>query len=94
MVADPDELHDLGADESYAEIIEMMYQRLGQWARRMSQRTTRSDADLAEMRGKSIRRGIVLGLYDGTEVSEELTIKMRGRPAEDYTRTPKRKKAQ
>ena len=65
--------------------IAMMYARLGQWARRMSQRTTRSDDDLAQMRGKSRGKGILVGLYDGSEVSDDLTVKLRGRSTRNYT---------
>lgn len=79
MVNDPDEINDLGDDATYDGVIDLMYQRLGEWARRMSQRTTRSEEDLANMRGRSRRRGILIGLYDGSEVPEELTVKLRGR---------------
>jgi arylsulfatase A-like enzyme len=84
MESDPDELTDLGSDPAHAEIVEMMYVRLGKWARRMSQRTTRSDDDIVQMRGRSRRRGILLGLYDGSEVPEDLTVKLRGRVAKSY----------
>ena len=57
----------------------MMYERLGRWARRMSQRTTRSDAAIIAGRGLSRRKGILLGLYDGTEVDPELSDKYRGK---------------
>ena len=88
MENDPEEFHDLGNDPAYAEISELMYDRLGKWARRMSQRTTRSDDDLAAMKGRSIRRGILLGLYDGSEISEELTGKIRGKPKQVFTDRP------
>ena len=54
-----------------------MYERLGQWGRRMSQRVTRSEADIAKMSGKSLRCGIMLGLYDETDAKLELTEKYR-----------------
>jgi len=79
MEADPEELHDLGASADHAGVIATMEARLAKWARRMSQRTTRSEADLAAMRGKSQRRGILLGLYDGSEVPRELLSRYRGR---------------
>ena len=47
---DPDEYFDLGADPTHSEVVAMMSDRLGEWARRQSQRVTRSDDDLVEMR--------------------------------------------
>ena len=61
-----------------------MYQRLGQWARRQSQRTTLSDDVINEKRGGSRRKGIVLGLYDGSEAPAEVTEKFRGPSPENY----------
>ncbi|WP_394199574.1 alkaline phosphatase family protein [Litoreibacter albidus] len=72
---DPNELNDLGADPAYDAIIDKMYDRLLAWALRPSQRTTRSEAQLIAMRGGSRRKGIVLGIYDETEVDEELIAK-------------------
>ncbi len=46
---DPDELVDLGGSEAHGEVIDEMYDKLFEWARRPSQRTTRS-------RGRSWRR--------------------------------------
>lgn len=92
MANDPDELNDLGTDPDHAEIIDLMYQRLGKWARRMSQRTTRSDDDLQAMRGRSRRKGILTGLYDGSEVPDELTSTIRGRPAQMFVPTDGSKK--
>ncbi len=58
---DPDELTDLGDSDEHAEVIETLYDKLFAWTRRPSQRTTRSEAQLIEMRTSSGRRGIVLG---------------------------------
>ncbi len=79
MQEDPDEFDDLGESSEHEAIIDMMYERLGRWARRMSQRTTRSDAAIIAGRGLSRRKGILLGLYDGTEVDPELSDKYRGK---------------
>jgi len=79
LKADPDELVDLGASPEHTDIIALMYDRLGKWGRRMSQRVTRSERDLRNMKGKSQRQGILLGLYDGQEVDDELTVKYRGK---------------
>ena len=85
MENDPDELVDLGPDPAYSEVIDMMYVRLGQWARRMSQRTTKSEQGILDMRGKSLRKGILPFLYDGTEVGEDLTVKYHGPISQNYT---------
>ncbi len=76
---DPEEFHDLGGSWEHREIIDMMYARLAVWGRRLSQRTTRSEADIEKMRSGSRRRGIVLGTYDGSEVDPEWTVKYRGK---------------
>ncbi|MBV7380317.1 sulfatase-like hydrolase/transferase [Maritimibacter dapengensis] len=83
---DPDEFHDLGADTAQAEIIDRMYGHLAQWGRRNAQRVTRSDADLAAMRGASARKGILPFLVDGTEVPNEWTEKYRGRARQIWTK--------
>jgi len=78
LAADPDELHDLGADPDHESVIAEMYDRLGRWARRMSQRVTLSETEILAKRGKGIRKGILLGLYDGSEVDDELLNKIKG----------------
>jgi len=55
-----------------------MYERLGSWARRSSQRTTLSDQDILNMRGKSRRKGILLGVVDSSELEPELLSKYTG----------------
>ena len=78
LQTDPDEFHDLAKGDAHQAEIDRLYDYLAQWGRRMSQRVTRSDQDILNMRGKSIRRGILPFLYDGTEVDDELTEKYRG----------------
>jgi arylsulfatase A-like enzyme len=78
LKADPDELIDLAKTDDHTEIIDRLYTYLAQWGRRMSQRVTRSDDDIKNMRGKSLRRGILPFLKDGSEVSDELTERYRG----------------
>jgi hypothetical protein len=93
LTNDPDELVDLGTDPAHAQVIEKMYERLGSWARRPSQRITLSDADIKGMRGRSRRKGIVLGVFDGSEIDAELTAKYRGKapllPTDVKSETPK-----
>ena len=78
---DPDELNDLGESEAHEAIIAQMYEKLFAWARRPSQRTTVSISQLEQMRGKSSRKGIVLGVYDENDVPLDLTVKYRNRKA-------------
>jgi arylsulfatase A-like enzyme len=87
MKADPDELNDLGADPLHDPIIEMMYERLGRWARRMSQRVTLSEEAIIGKRGKAMRKGILLGLYDGSEVDPELLVKVQGKVEDQRIKT-------
>ncbi|MCX7560452.1 sulfatase-like hydrolase/transferase [Sulfitobacter sp. F26204] len=75
---DPDEFQDLAKTDEHGEVLERLYRLLGQWGRRMSQRVTKSDADIINMRGKSLRRGILPFLYDGSEVPAELIAKYTG----------------
>lgn len=80
MQEDPCEFVDLGESPAHREIIDMMHERLGRWARRLSQRTTRSDAQIVAERDRSPKRGIVLGVYDEEEVPAPMTQAYRGRP--------------
>lgn len=82
---DPEEYVDLGDDPAYQHIIDMMYDRLAQWARRPAQRTTMSDKQIMNMRGKSPRKGILLGLYDGSEVNPELLVAYKGKGGKRFT---------
>ena len=86
LETDPDEFADLGDCPRHAEVRDMMYERLGQWARRMSQRTTRSDEQIEAMRGKSERRGIILGPHDASDIEPELISKYVGPPGSGKTR--------
>lgn len=77
-VTDPDEFHDLGGQPGHEAVTQELYAKLAQWGRRNAQRVTRSDDDIAAMRGASARKGILPFLVDGSEVPEELTVKYRG----------------
>ena len=67
---DPDELSDLGADPAHEATRRRLYQALARWARRQSQRTTISDETILNMRGKSRRKGILLGVWDKDELAD------------------------
>ncbi|MCF6232673.1 MAG: sulfatase-like hydrolase/transferase [Rhodobacteraceae bacterium] len=83
LVSDPDELTDLGQSPDHQDIIAQMYDYLFRWARRNSQRTTRSEAQLMEMRRGSRKRGIIIGVYDQNDTPLEFTTFYRGGKAED-----------
>lgn len=81
---DPEEFHDLAKADSHRAEIDRLYGMLTQWGLRCGQRVTKSDDDIRAMRGRSLRRGILPFLVDGTEVPEELTVKYRGTPSARY----------
>ena len=78
---DPDELVDLGTSDEHADIISSLYDKLFEWTRRTSQRTTRSAAQLEDMRKQARRRGVIIGVYDENDIPLELTVNYRGRKA-------------
>ena len=82
---DPDEFHDLAKGDAHQEHIDRLYDYLAHWGRRVAQRVTKSDDDIKAMRGRSIRRGILPFMMDGSEVPEELTDKYRGPAPSQYT---------
>ena len=57
-------------------------QRLGaalaEWGLRLSQRTTRSEQQMKAARGKSQRRGILIGVWDEGDVPQELWSRYSG----------------
>jgi len=66
-------LIDLAKAGAHQEVIDLMYDRLLEWGLRMSQRITLSDTQIATRRGKSARKGILLGVYEPSEVDDTLT---------------------
>ncbi|MDF0595623.1 sulfatase-like hydrolase/transferase [Psychromarinibacter halotolerans] len=83
LVNDPHELTDLGDRADMAPVIERMYDKLFRWARRTSQRTTRTEEQLIEMRTSTRRRGVIIGVYDENDIPLELSVHYRGRKAKD-----------
>lgn len=84
MASDPEEFADLGESKAHSEIIDLMYERLASWSRRLCQRITRSDADLDRARGASRRKGILIGVYDEGELDAELTTPYQGTASQRY----------
>jgi len=74
------------AGPEHQDIRDLMYERLGVWARRMSQRTTISDKYIETNRGASRGKGILLGLYDGSEGDAALQSKIRRKVGQDFTK--------
>ena len=48
------------------------------WGLRMSQRTTLSEQQVRERRGKTQRRGILIGVWDESDLADELWSKYLG----------------
>lgn len=80
LVNDPQELRDLGDDAEYEDIRRMMAERLAEWARRPSQRTTKSDAQIIAGRNGSDGKGILIGAYEEADIGPEFTERYRGKP--------------
>ena len=72
LAADPDELTDLGADPAYESERQRLMAALHEWGLRQSQRTTRSEHEIMGMRGKSVRKGILIGVWDEKDVPADL----------------------
>jgi arylsulfatase A-like enzyme len=81
---DPEEFNDLGSKGTHSDEIARLYQYLHAWGLRMSQRVTKTDQDILNMRGMSLRKGILPFMYDGSEVAEELSEKYRGPVTANY----------
>ena len=77
---DPEEFHDLGRDPEYQDAVQDCYDMLQSWALRCGQRTTYTDEELVARRGKSRRRGIVLGIKDETFGEDDILVKYQGKP--------------
>lgn len=65
----------------------IMYAMLAQWGCRSAKRVTRSEQDIKNMRGKSLRKGILPFLVDGSEFDTELTERYSGPAPALYTKT-------
>jgi arylsulfatase A-like enzyme len=79
LETDPAELNDLGADPACEVERRRLAAELAEWGLRLSQRTTRSDAEIAAGRGHAQRRGILIGVWDESELPEELWSRYLGR---------------
>ncbi len=75
---DPQELHDLCKGNTHRDVVARLTGYLHEWGLRMSQRVTKSEADIVASRGASTGKGILPFLKDGSEVDARLTEKYRG----------------
>jgi arylsulfatase A-like enzyme len=80
LAADPNELRDLGADLACENERHRLMTALNVWGLRLSQRTTRSEEQVKQSRDKSPRRGILIGVWDESEVADELWSSYLGEP--------------
>ncbi|NOX40095.1 MAG: sulfatase-like hydrolase/transferase [Alphaproteobacteria bacterium] len=71
LTHDPNEFNDLGDDPAFHTQIEKMYQKLGSWGRRMSQRTTKSDEQIRAAIENPRRDGILLGVFDEGDTGQK-----------------------
>lgn len=75
---DPQEFRDLGGDPAYANECERLAAVLNAWGLRYSQRTTVSEQRILARRGNSMRKGILIGVWDEEEIADELWSGYRG----------------
>jgi arylsulfatase A-like enzyme len=78
LATDPQEFRDLGEDPAASAECERLADRLATWGLRLSQRTTMSEKQIVKMRGKSQRRGILIGVWDERELPDDLWSGYRG----------------
>ncbi len=78
LAADPNEFCDLGADPACDGERRRLAGALAEWGLRLSQRTTRSEEQIRNARGKTQRKGILIGVWDERDVPDELWGAYRG----------------
>jgi hypothetical protein len=71
LASDPSEFRDLGADPTCEGERRRLMAALHAWGLRLSQRTTLSEQQMRDRRGKSQRRGILIGVWDESELPAE-----------------------
>jgi arylsulfatase A-like enzyme len=78
LETDPNELRDLGADPACAAERARLAAALHHWSLRQSQRTTRSEAEMLAARDDAPRHGILIGVWDESDVPAELWARYLG----------------
>jgi hypothetical protein len=79
LKTDPNEFRDLGTDPAFDGERLRLTAALNAWGLRLSQRTTRSEAQMLAARGKSQRKGILIGVWDESDVPDDLWSAYAGR---------------
>jgi arylsulfatase A-like enzyme len=78
LASDPNEFRDLGTDPQFEAERQRLMAALNAWGLRLSQRTTLSEQQMRDRRGKSQRRGILIGVWDESDVPDELWSRYQG----------------
>jgi arylsulfatase A-like enzyme len=78
LANDRNEFHDLGADPAHEGVRARMAGALAAWGLRLSQRTTLSEEQIRGMSGATQRRGILIGVWDESDIPDELWQGYRG----------------
>jgi arylsulfatase A-like enzyme len=78
LANDRNEFHDLGADPAHEGVRARMAGALAAWGLRLSQRTTLSEQQIRGMSGATQRRGILIGVWDESDIPDELWQGYRG----------------
>lgn len=78
LQSDPQEFRDLGADPEFEPERQRLAAALAEWGLRLSQRTTMSDDQIRSRRVRSQRRGILIGVWEESELPDELWSRYRG----------------
>ncbi len=87
---DPGEVADLGASQAHADIRAELYDKLFAWARRPGARTTITNAALMAARGKTARKGVLIGIVEEGDLEPELVAKYVGRRVRDMREASKK----
>ena len=78
LESDPHEFRDLGADPACEPVRQRFAAALARWGLRLSQRTTLSEAQMRARRGRAQRLGILIGVWDESDVPQELWANYQG----------------
>ncbi len=72
LQTDPHELRDLGADPECQGERDRLFGALALWGLRLSQRVTRSEQEMLGMYGRAEKRGVLIGVWDESEIEQDL----------------------
>ncbi len=75
---DPQEFNDLGADPSHEAKRRELTEALYLWGLRLSQRTTIADETIIARRGAALERGVIIGVWDESEIADHYWDTYRG----------------